>query len=202
QWLEPSPLTDWYAANQGLPYEPAVVNDFLVSLHFESESTASFELQAEYMNKSHTVRLLPKSVAKSEHDGRHTLSYSWLAHIGFCDGRLLLGSEGEEQVVDLRDADPGDIQTVASPAVARSPASFYLRCLAGQCTISQVIVRRDLFIRTSSRTGLGRQHLGRIPVGSYFVLGDNIPASRDGRHELGFVPRDQIIAKPLKSSLR
>ena len=133
--------------------------------------------------------------------------------LAWCDGRLLLETDLQSRVVEAEELEA--LPARSPPLQPEWELPEICRITSWQAIdISHFRFARDLYLtsvpdiiaeRSSSvansiadsnadRSGAGTERLA-----GFYVLGDNLPASRDSRHELGRVPAAQILGRIVAS---
>ncbi len=110
--------------------------------------------------------------------------------LAWCDGQLLFALGGR-QVFRFRDPsveEAGDVET----AWEETRTVFRMGARGGAWVVDRLQVYRDLYYLDPRSTDQPWQTPYRIGRNSYFVVGDNLPISRDSRH-LGDLSGEKLI---------
>lgn len=189
-WRAANPLDDDYIENQGLSYQLQPVTDYFLHVRFQSELDAPCVLECRFQGQWIRIGLTPpnhdvRQADSSEHfDVSVQGELNWI--VGLCEGRMMVRSDLSEAIRDC-----SELRDDSSQATHASEL-FRLTSLAGVAELEELAIGRDLYLRTPHRDGAGEQSF-EVREGTYFVLGDNQPASVDSRSALGMLPQKQIV---------
>ncbi len=198
-WLLKSDINDDDSWNQGLSFQTQRVDDYLLKIEFAPQSESSLLVRCRYLNKLFCLQVhVRPTVATSTEElhkalppgAREGEAFRIVCNdrilLAFCDGQALLRVDG------LEHAWSSDASGISLLEAAHEQHHVALECTMGAVALRRLEVSRDVYIRTTNRDGAGEQQFDKLPKDSYFVMGDNIPASVDSRNKLGFISRRQI----------
>ncbi len=220
QWLAASPIVDSYSINQGLSIALHPVDDFLLSLSLSQPLQG--ELRIELRKHEQTVCVVLDSSGEPA-DARDT-DFSNLVEptndsdqaaavwriagqqriaIGWCDGRLLLESELQSRVIEASALDLAISATAGSLANLSPTDSLWephelVRLEATvPVVITQLQLSRDLYLMPMFAGSQDNDSVSKSPesLAGFYVLGDNLPVSRDSRQQLGRVSPSQVLGR-------
>lgn len=170
-------------------------DDMLIELELAQELTGPMRLETEYRGSAVQLQLLPAQAAKFDQpDSPGELELSVRLRkslaIALCDGRLLVHSDCEQHI--RKAPAMGAAEEDARAAHASHQAWFDLWSEADQ-SLSDIRVARDLVLRPAGRDGQTEWRLG---PDTYFLIGDNLPASEDSRAwQMAGLPRVKIVGR-------
>lgn len=229
QWLQPSPVVDAYSINQGLSTADHTVSDGLIRLQLQRPLDAPLSIAVRFelhggerilevlmhpVESSDALAAsdvptdeLPKDMAPTT--GEFRIAGRQRIELGWCEGRLLLETDLQSRVLDAE-----ELETLSAAASAPQPEwqpSEICRITASQAIdISHFRFARDLYL--TSATDIVAEHSNSIAdsmadhsgpaaerLAGFYVLGDNLAASRDSRYELGRVPAAQVLGRIVAS---
>lgn len=186
-WRVAAFLNDDYVGNQGLSYQLQPVTDYFLQVRFRSELESPCVLTCRFQDRWLRINLTPHGDAYEQEDGSGMSvvgKRSWT--VGLCEGRILVRSDLSESIQVCSD-------TLADFShSANSGELFRLASMAGEVEVEELVIGRDLYVRTTNREGAGSQRFV-VPADAFFVLGDNLPASVDSRSTLGAIPRSRVL---------
>ena len=135
------------------------------------------------------VSLCPSHDYTDQHEHEFTrVPCSKRITLALCDGQLLIEADQFHKTVAF------DKRDLARISAADLPPTPQVVIRTGQQTIEikNFEVQRDQFLLRSDDT-TGPEEFGEVPQDSLFVLGDNLAASVDSRHEPGFLQLKQVL---------
>lgn len=193
EWLAEQEIRDDYVGNQGLSYQMHPVSDYLIQLETESNIEEDLVLRAVVQNKLVEIELMPQDQVgdgSSADAGQPTSTLRiamgrqlWFA---VCDGRIMLRTDLDETTIAWKAL----VEDCSTPRDGQP--RIELLSPNSSCALREILVARDLYLRTNNRDGSGEEDYGEIPEDSFFVMGDNQPSSLDSRISLGFVGATKI----------
>lgn len=219
QWLQPSPVIDVYSINQGLSTADHLVADGLISLRMQQpldsplciglrvgdQSLYVWVQPAELMQPSEAgalsaaVAAFPAGMAPSDVDFRIVARQR--IELGWCDGRLLLETDLQTRVIEAEElealAAAAHVSQPDQPAWV--PQEICRLASAQPVDISYFRFARDLYLTSPSSTATDHRGEAAEQLASFYVLGDNLAASRDSRQELGRVPAGKVLGRIVAS---
>lgn len=202
QWLTPSHLDDDWLHNQGISYRPARVHDYAVEIVIEPPFEGLIRFRCNYRGQwiewdvqgvsntqkgthdttpsSKNSRAAEQQVSPMLAEGRATLAC--------VDRRIMQHTDMEQRVLHWRASQETE------PHLPPAFTQVEIRCLSGRTRLRSVQIHRDIHLRTDAPETLRSPvSAWKVPLHSYFVLGDNIPVSIDSRNGLGMVSWDLIV---------
>lgn len=202
QWLTPRHLDDDWFHNQGISYRPARVHDYAVEIAFEAPLEGLIRLRCNYREQwiewdvqgvSNTQKgtqdANPGSKGSRPVEQQVNLMLAEArATLACVDRQILQHTDMEQRVLPWRASQETD------PQLPPPFTQVEIRCLSGRARMRSVQIHRDIHLRTDVPETLTLPISSwRVPLHSYFVLGDNIPVSIDSRNGLEMVSWDQIV---------
>ena len=194
---EESIVLDSYGYNQGMSRQLHPVRDLLLSIEAEWQSPATLALRVEDGLTTFVV-LLRKDETRREMvvtllvDGREQITKQVDAprgmrlgvELALCDRQLLLGLGGEVLIEYQYKRDR------STPCCDATPLAIGA---GGDVKVTQIRIFRDLHYLSPTRLSDSWEGGRTLASDEFFLLGDNLPASRDSRHwPEGEVRRRQI----------
>jgi hypothetical protein len=215
----PQPVLDDYWLNHSTPRNLLPVNDLLLNVNFRE---VGIEPSAQNLGTIIVVSCryrgqLVEAICRFGHppnaDQNNTGSDSGkpdqaTAHprsildnpkslaIGGWDGRMWLQWDSQPaQLLSenrfLGESSGGEEWRFGEPMTA-----FSIQATEGCINITSLAIHRDLLLREDEREPSNRPgQIYRLQDDQFFVVGDNLPISRDSRNGLGTVPEESIIGK-------
>jgi len=196
---EESPITDYDPYNQGTPRALNRVHDLLLdaNLTVDGNGTLSFVYVADDGERRVHVDLSKQQVQiQSDHEtlaeqpilrplrllGQHTWEFA------FIDGQITLACDGTILITSLVEQD--------LPTAMPGERPLAIRAEHLDVTAQRLRVSRDIYFLASN--GLSAPWQGpKLGADEFFLLGDNVPVSRDSRH-WGPVKRQEILGKVVR----
>lgn len=213
--LEPTPMPvlDDYWGNHSTPRNLVPVNDLMLTIEFprlpqkavSENGSATVTVSCRYHDQSIEVlckfgdwsasgdraaQLEPLDASDVDLDTPIELLDPQRVSIGGWDGQVWVEWDGQPGVVLWKTEGIGPARD------SESITTFSLSAKEGTIRISSLAVHRDLYLREDEREPVDRPgKLHQLGSDEYFVIGDNLPLSRDSRNELGPVHTSKIIGK-------
>ncbi len=186
---------DDYAMDHATPRNLVEVDDLMLEIEFDESEWSNPEIPSQviiectYQGRQCEVACLfgdqigqggyPPNLAFAENPKRMTLG-------GF-DGTMWL------QWDDKQAAQVCPRSLNSDPSMA---TSFSLRAVQGCVAIKRMRQWRDIYLRSSQRDSAnGIEQPTVVAAGEYFVLGDNLPISRDSRNGLGNISSARVVGR-------
>lgn len=216
QWLEPSPMVDSYSINQGISTALQPVEDCLLSLSLSQPLNGS--LTIELRRNERVIRVVlaspdePTEVRETSNvnnvdplNGTDQAVATWhiagqkQIEVGWCDGRLLLESDLQLGVIEVDELELALSAKNTSPSHDLPWESHELFRLeaSGLSVITGLKLSRDLYLAPAIAAPPDSDSASESPesLAGYYVLGDNLPVSRDSRQQLGRVSPTQLLGR-------
>jgi signal peptidase I len=210
---QPSPVLDDYAYDQGLARPFNAVGDLLLTcrvrwldgdplaveihdghrrLMVVLDQSQNLVTLVEISEGTGDTPVPPTLETLAEAPSATPLVGDWFAlAVAVCDGRVLVGINGQPTMTYAIEGTDAASQPVPRPlAIGASRASIEIRDLR---------VLRDLYYLDPNGRGDDWQIASPLAADEYFLVGDNVPSSRDSRH-FGPVRRAALlgIVSPLE----
>jgi type IV secretory pathway protease TraF len=190
-----SPVLDDYAYDQGLARQHNAVSDLLLTCRVRWLDGGPLAIGVHDGRGELTVLLDQSENLITLRDGKTTLAEApsstplvgdWFAlEVAVCDGRLLVGINGELMLAHTPMRDETEPpQHVASP--------FAIGAVAANLEIRDLRVLRDVYYLDHHGRANDWASPSPLAADEFFLLGDNVPSSRDSRH-FGPVRREAMI---------
>lgn len=195
------PVLDDYWCNDSTARNLQPVNDLLLTIEFDSldkqppgaETGDQLLVECVYQGRLGVV-----VCCLGSHDGPDPVSSLQIARnigrlsIGGWDGRMWAQWDSEPAVPLPPSAAP--TAENYGTDIGHRLTGFRLVGLLGEVSLSSLHVQRDLHLRYNERDPRnGIQAPVCLGADEYYVIGDNLPISRDSRNGMGSVHRGQII---------
>ena len=220
QWLVASPMVDSYSINQGLSTALHSVDDCLLSLSLDQPLIGS--LGIEMRLQAHVIRVVLEStdeptqpldtnsvnhVDPASDSGQAVATWRIAGRqsidVGWCEGRLLLESDGQSLVVEAGElelafsAASHSVTNSASADLPWGPHELFRLGATVPVVITQLQLSRDLYLAPALDASPNRDSDRESPesLSGFYVLGDNLPGSRDSRQQLGRVSPSQVLGR-------
>lgn len=197
QWLTASGLDDDYPCNQGLSYLLKPIDDFLISLEFSQPMSGTAHLNFPYRRRDVKIELLSAEIPSSQDAGAQvSIPVQVKLKLAICDGRLLVQSDRREFTAEWAEVES------SFPESATSEMYLQITPQSTSLQITECRISRDIYLRVAEAGATAVA--GQPPAeekswppaaDSFFVIGDNVPASIDSRNGLGMVSRGQIVGR-------
>ncbi len=191
-----APLWDSYAYNQGISRRLHQVNDVLLVGHlrdFERRGQVAWEVQGggsvfrvvvDFAGRTGTLFRNQRRVLQVDLPGQ-SLRCGTKFELAWCDGQLLFAL-GERQFFGLRKP------PLEEPVAEESEPVFRIGAQGGAVAVDRLRVYRDLYYLDPVSTNRPWEAPLRLEDETYFVVGDNLPISRDSRH-LGAIDGSDLV---------
>jgi len=198
------PVLDDYWCNSSTPRNLVVVNDLLLTIEFDPFEPQLRDNQngSQLMVECHYQGLMGQVACWFGNFSNQAIESNQLIarnpkrlSIGGWDGWMWVQWDSEAALKlnsqPLPSSSPND-----DKIVGQQSTGFTIRATKGATPIGCLHVQRDLYLRydeRDSRNGLPEPL--RLGPDEYYVMGDNLPISRDSRNGLGTVHVHQILGK-------
>lgn len=196
-----SPVSDSYGFNQQLSRQLHPVTDLMLACTAScswQRGTLQFRLHDGY--QWFRLELLPdEGVARLSRDGRCIrevplppagYARQVLFELAVCDRQILFGVDGATVMDFVCEGAPGPPEPVSTP-LAIAAEGMEVRLLS-------LNVLRDIYYLDPRGLGTAWQAFESLPNNQYFVVGDNVPVSRDSRHwAVPGLPSKSILGRVL-----
>lgn len=199
---QPHPVLDDYWCNHATSRSLLPVNDLLLTIDFlrAGETAADFRaearviIQVDYLGTSHTLECLFDNSAEAYIGTSSVLvSNPSRLQIGGWDGQAWAQWDKEPARLLSLEVSTAPWIEPNSSSLDRT-TGFSLRTLKGAVRIGRMRVDRDLALRYDDRDPTnGEPEPTKLGQDEFYVIGDNLPISRDSRNGLGKIHRSQMI---------
>jgi len=216
RWLEASPMVDSYSINQGISTALHAVDDCLLSLRLSQPLHGELAIEMHLHQRIFRVVLestgapsesresKPAKHAKPTSDTDQAVA-TWhivgqkQIDVGWCDGRLLLESDVQSRVIEGGELESALSATRHVPSANSPWGSHELFRLDASVpmVITQLQLCRDLYL-VPALHGAPIRDTTTEPsesLAGYYVLGDNLPVSRDSRQQFERVSPSQVLGR-------